>query len=67
MFLFQADPKWKVRKEALEVVAPLAAKPKLAPGDYGELVAAMKKVILYGYIDFQPVCTMYVRMYTVCG
>nr|WAW84822.1 CKAP5/XMAP215 [Halisarca dujardinii] len=39
------DPKWKVRKEAMEVVAPLAAKPKLAPGDYGELVSAMKKLI----------------------
>ncbi len=41
----KADPKWKERKEAIEAILPLAQSPKLCPGDYGELVKVMKKVI----------------------
>ena len=40
----QADPKWKERKEALEAALPLAQSTKLVPGEYGELMKALKKV-----------------------
>ena len=43
-FSSQADSKWKERKEVLEAILPLAQSPKLEPGDYGELVKALKKV-----------------------
>ena len=39
------DTKWKERKEVLEVLLPLAQSPKLEPGEYGELVKSLKKVI----------------------
>lgn len=44
MCVSQADPKWKERKEVLEAVLPAAQAIKLQPGDYGELVKALKKV-----------------------
>ena len=40
----KADPKWKERKEVLETVLPAAQAIKLQPGDYGELMKALKKV-----------------------
>ena len=41
----QASVKWKERKEVLDELLPLAQSPKISPGDYGELVKALKKVI----------------------
>ena len=46
----QADPKWKERKEALEAVLPLAQSTKLVPGEYGELMKALKKVSTIAYV-----------------
>ena len=37
--------KWQDRKEALEALEVLAQSPKLAPGDYGDIIKALKKVI----------------------
>ena len=34
-----------MRKESLDAVLPLSQSPKLVPGDYGDLVRALKKVI----------------------
>ena len=39
------EKKWQLRKESLEALEPLVQNPKLASGDYGELVRALKKVI----------------------
>ena len=39
------EKKWQLRKEALDALLPLAQSPKLQPGDYHELVKALKKVI----------------------
>ena len=40
----QVDTKWKERKEVLELLLPLAQSRKITPGDYGELIKALKKV-----------------------
>ena len=40
----KVDVKWKERKEVLEAVLPLAQSIKLLPGDYGEVLKALKKV-----------------------
>lgn len=41
------EKKWQIRKEALDALEPLLVQnPKLATGDYGELVRALKKVIM---------------------
>ncbi|XP_028811983.1 cytoskeleton-associated protein 5-like isoform X2 [Denticeps clupeoides] len=37
--------KWQERKESLEALETLLKNPKLEPGDYGELVRALNKVI----------------------
>lgn len=37
--------KWQERKEALEALEPLSQNPKLLPGEYGDLIKALKKVI----------------------
>lgn len=37
--------KWSIRKDALEALITLADVPKLQPGNYGEIVATLKKVI----------------------
>ncbi|CAG0897270.1 unnamed protein product, partial [Cyprideis torosa] len=37
--------KWSERKDALEVLLPLAQNPKLVDGDYGELVKQLKKMV----------------------
>nr|XP_054761945.1 cytoskeleton-associated protein 5-like isoform X1 [Lytechinus pictus] len=37
--------KWQTRKEALEVLQPLTANPKIEPGDFAELVRVLKKTI----------------------
>lgn len=37
--------KWQERKESLEALETLVQNPKLVPGEYGELVKALKKVI----------------------
>uniref|UniRef100_A0A8C5LHG6 Cytoskeleton-associated protein 5 n=1 Tax=Jaculus jaculus TaxID=51337 RepID=A0A8C5LHG6_JACJA len=37
--------KWQERKEALEAVEVLVKNPKLEPGDYADLVKALKKVV----------------------
>ena len=39
--------KWQERKEAMEAVEQLVANPKLAHGEYGDLVRALKKVRAY--------------------
>lgn len=39
------EKKWQTRKEALESLEILLQNPKLAAGDYGELVKALKKVL----------------------
>ncbi len=41
--------KWQERKEAMEAIEQLVANPKLAPGEYGDLVRALKKVNGYCY------------------
>lgn len=40
------EKKWQTRKESLDALETLVANPKLTPGDYGELVRALKKVIV---------------------
>ena len=43
----QEAKKWQERKEMLEIVEGLATKnPKLLPGEYGDLVRALKKVTM---------------------
>ncbi|XP_030845166.1 cytoskeleton-associated protein 5-A isoform X3 [Strongylocentrotus purpuratus] len=37
--------KWQTRKEALEVLQPLTANPKIEPGDFAELVRVLKKTV----------------------
>jgi len=39
------EKKWQLRKESLDAVLPLSQNPKLQPGDYHELVKALKKVV----------------------
>lgn len=39
------EKKWQIRKEALEALELQLKNPKLMPGDYGELVKALKKVV----------------------
>lgn len=39
------EKKWQLRKESLDALLPLVENLKLASGDYGELVRALKKVI----------------------
>ena len=44
--LFQIEEKkWQLRKESLDAVLPLTQNPKLLPGDYHDLVKALKKII----------------------
>lgn len=38
--------KWQDRKSAMEALAQLVANPRLQPGDYGDLVRALKKVLI---------------------
>lgn len=40
------EKKWAIRKGALTSLKTLASKPKLAPGDYGEINRELKKIIL---------------------
>ena len=45
-FLTQLEEKkWSIRKDALTGFKTLASAPKLQPGDYGDIVRAMKKII----------------------
>lgn len=44
--LIQEAKKWQERKEALEAVEALTKNPKLEGGDYGDLVRALKKVMV---------------------
>lgn len=39
--------KWQERKEALEALDVLVKSPKLESGDYGDVVRALKKVLLW--------------------
>lgn len=39
------EKKWQTRKEALEALEEQLKNPKLLPGDYGELVKALKKIL----------------------
>lgn len=39
------EKKWQTRKEALEALEVLLKNPKLMPGDYGDVVKALKKVL----------------------
>ncbi|KAL3171509.1 hypothetical protein MRX96_013713 [Rhipicephalus microplus] len=40
--------KWQERKEALEKLLELASNPKLKPGDYDDLVKALKRIVAKG-------------------
>lgn len=66
--------KWQERKEAMEALEQLVANPKLQPGEYGDLVRALKKVdqrrsmkgneefinmLRYTFICFSCSCTDY--------
>ncbi|KAI8051432.1 armadillo-type protein [Syncephalis plumigaleata] len=44
-YTHMGSTKWKDRKEALEALHTIANTPKLAPGNYGELIAALAKRI----------------------
>lgn len=39
--------KWQERKEALEALEVLVKSPKLESGDYGDVVRALKKVLVF--------------------
>lgn len=39
------EKKWQLRKESLEALEALLQNPKLANGDYGDVVKALRKVI----------------------
>ena len=53
IILLQEAKKWQERKEMLEIVEGLATKnPKLLPGEYGDLVRALKKVTVMSRRDF---------------
>jgi cytoskeleton-associated protein 5 len=39
------EKKWQTRKEALDALLPLTKTPKIVPGDFGDLVRALKKVV----------------------
>eukprot|EP00095_Tigriopus_kingsejongensis_P001503 maker-scaffold1086_size63525-snap-gene-0.14 protein:Tk01503 transcript:maker-scaffold1086_size63525-snap-gene-0.14-mRNA-1 annotation:"microtubule associated protein" len=39
------EKKWQLRKEALDALLPLTKNPKIAPGDYNDLVRVLKKFI----------------------
>eukprot|EP00118_Oscarella_pearsei_P028343 m.1928 g.1928 ORF g.1928 m.1928 type:complete len:2015 (+) comp8067_c0_seq1:84-6128(+) len=41
-----ASPAWKTRKEALDLLLPLAESPKLVDGHYGDLVKTLHRIIL---------------------
>ena len=41
----QEAKKWQDRKEALEALKKLTESPKLAKGDYGNIVAILQKVM----------------------
>lgn len=41
-----AAVKWSERRDALQKVKGLASAPRLAPGDYGDLLRELKKVIV---------------------
>ena len=41
----QTHTKWQQRKEALETLLKLTGNPKLEPGEYGELMRMLKKVL----------------------
>ena len=62
---------WSIRKEALESILPLASKPKLAPGDYTELIKTLTKVNCALYLPdvryIERVWRMYCKMYVRCA
>ena len=39
------EKKWQLRKEALDALLPLSQNPKLASGDYNDLIRVLKKFI----------------------
>jgi cytoskeleton-associated protein 5 len=46
LVLFQVEEKkWQLRKEALDALFPLTQNPKIASGDYNELIRVLKKFI----------------------
>lgn len=42
-----ASPKWTERRDALQNLLNLAGKPKLATGDYGDVMRELRKVRLF--------------------
>jgi cytoskeleton-associated protein 5 len=45
-FHFQVEEKkWQLRKEALDALLPLSQNPKLAPGDYNDVIRVLKKFV----------------------
>lgn len=54
--------KWQERKEAVEAVENLVKAPKLENGDYGDLVRALKKVILQILISTVSVLIIFIHI-----
>jgi len=44
LMVLKEQKKWSDRKDAVIQLADLANKPKLLPGDYSEIIKALKKV-----------------------
>lgn len=59
--------KWQERKEALDALENLLkTAPKLEPGDYADLVRALKKVLLSLYLHFITLIKLSVRSLIHC-
>ncbi len=44
-FQLTEEKKWQLRKQALDSLLPLSQTPKIAPGDYHELISCLKKFV----------------------
>ncbi|KAL3178146.1 hypothetical protein MRX96_038666 [Rhipicephalus microplus] len=55
--------KWQERKEALEKLLELVSNPKLEPGDYGDLVKALKRIVAKDSNKFHPYANSCISTY----
>jgi hypothetical protein len=72
------EKKWQTRKEALDALLPLTQNPKLAAGDYNDLVsiyeslfrlktfAAKNQKIVYGDTPMQSLLIYISPFYSLC-
>ena len=44
-FQLVEEKKWQLRKQALDALLPLSQTPRIAPGDYHDLIACLKKFV----------------------